>query len=102
MKTYSLGWWDAKDGKGYREHTLTEEDLATGFCEYLGYTYEESELESEWYRENYPKLEAELAKYKQEAKKIPDFCYYHNIDGGCNILECTMSICPKHRKEEGQ
>jgi hypothetical protein len=48
-------------------------------------------------------LEAELAKYKREAEKIPDFCYYHNIDGGCNILECTMSICPKYREEvEGE
>lgn len=45
QKTYSLGWWDAGDGKGYREHTLSSEVFhATGYYEYMGDLYEESEL----------------------------------------------------------
>lgn len=45
MKTiYSLGWWDAKDEKGYREHTLTSADFSTGICEYMGDIYYEDEF----------------------------------------------------------
>lgn len=45
-KIYSLGFWDAKDGKGYREHTLSSKDFEdTGMCEYLGDTYFESDME---------------------------------------------------------
>jgi len=42
---YELGSWDANDGKGYRDHTLTSKDFEkTGYCDYMGDTYEESEM----------------------------------------------------------
>ncbi|MCK9471252.1 MAG: DUF551 domain-containing protein [Bacilli bacterium] len=43
---YSLGYWDANDGKGYREHILTQKDFEDrGICEYLGVVYVESEMD---------------------------------------------------------
>lgn len=43
---YSLGYWDARDGKGYREHILTEKDFKDrGICEYLGKMYVESDMD---------------------------------------------------------
>lgn len=43
--TYFLGCWDAKDGNGYREHTLNSKDFeGLGMCEYLGDLYVESEM----------------------------------------------------------
>ena len=46
FKIYSLGYWDAQDGKGYREHVLTEKDFETfGACIYMGQHYVESEMD---------------------------------------------------------
>jgi len=46
FKIYSLGYWDAQDGKGYREHVLTEKDFETfGVCIYMGQHYVESEMD---------------------------------------------------------
>ena len=46
FKIYSLGYWDAEDGKGYREHILTEEDFKNlGVCDYMGKHYVESEMD---------------------------------------------------------
>ncbi len=42
---YNLGAWDANDGKGYREHTLTSKDFGdTGICDYHGDIYVESDM----------------------------------------------------------
>lgn len=52
---YYLGYWDANDGKGCREHILTSKDFEErGVCEYLGDIYVESEMDEyiEKYGEN--------------------------------------------------
>ena len=46
FRVYSLGFWDAEDGKGFREHILTEKDFVDyGVCDYMGVHYIENEMD---------------------------------------------------------
>ena len=57
---YTLGGWDAEDGKGYRAHILTDKDFEEyGVCWYDGYLYVESDM---------PEYIEDLAKRKQDLK----------------------------------